>query len=615
MYKYLFILGISLFTTASSQAGSLDQGEDISEEIDCKNKIMEEMSDAVNLVCMQKGNTHCVDVNYRCKTHQREIFSGVDLKQSLSKPELVWNGQGGRGGVITDAAFCLLADLSHKKVINSRTYETGIGEMSFHQTLGLLSLEPLTQQLRAYHSLSVCAPVLGCVDASTQSFSLSVRQSPPKDSRTTGDYEIAQTYALEMSSGESHKSAQVQTPFIPVSTPIGTIQVQPRITIENHQNVVFSPYHQNSTQGQVPFFGEQAVLLNDLYGRIPGSWFESYTGGIDAGSVKSLGWNSQVGFGQRDAVQEHSIWSPTRGYLTRPDFDFSQARSDSEKAPTFSFQAKANLTYAPTHLLPKELISNDIKLTFNIAVEPELNVRFAEQFHLFFGEGQLFLSQLLSAPHPMLTGENLRLSTGMSSQLRMVLKVGMNLVAHYLNSNGSLIKLVDVHPRFELPITEKNESIPGATAFASVRSKPNEVSTFSDFLTFQGINYSTDGQKFIQSCKNSSTPYNSTPSSEYHPGEMADLFKTMVYPCNICVGTQEVHFENQGVHSVKPSQVKMIFQSEKKSDWKCDHSRKIGCMDLCTYDPSTSTMSVFQTAHELSDLGGGKGCYSSTRGN
>jgi hypothetical protein len=591
---------------------SIEKGEDQYDEIhDCNSLAETVVTDAVNLACQYFSQSDCLSIQTKCGTHRRELFSGVDLKNTSGKANPVWNGQGGRGQLMANAAVCLMSDLAQGEKINKHALETPAGEISLNQSLGLLQFNPEKKEVKAYQSLNICMPVLGCLDAATQTVSLVERQNSYLQmlSWKAGDYTISNSYALELNVDEFHKKLELSTPPIPVDTPAGPISVQPAMTYQSNTSVIFSPYTGNSSKASVPFFGNLAILLTDLYGRTPGTSFESNLGGFIPRPGSTVGWNSQVGLGQRDANPHSVIWAPSGTDPSRPDLDLSVARVQQEKDPSIGVSVRAKVAYSPKNLLPLDLNEDGVDLNFNVFVEPKLDAAFSGQFHLFLGEGQSIPFSEANLMNHFQTGEKLILSSGISSHHSFVLSVGMDLKAVYLPPVGPGIPIIDVHPRFEVPITESTVFTPGASAYATSWSDVKESPTFAEFKTFHSDQSDLDGQEFIHSCLSQKAQDKPKPQPRFKAGNGADLFAKMLYPCNVCVGSKAVQVHTGGVDINKPGSLSLITQSVESADWKCNQEKKVGCMDLCTYDPGTKTLSIAKRASQLTDLEQDRGCY------
>jgi hypothetical protein len=453
--------------------------------------------------------------------------------------------------------------------------------------------------------------------------------------RSCGTYPIKAAHALDVMADESSRYLGLAAPVITVVTPYGPVDVQPQIQFWSKLGTVLSPFgtsaYKDHTQGPLdhrlvgPFDG--FADLYDRYGRIPGVLFSSEPWALSA----NVGWNSQVGFGSRDARPWVSAWSPgSNPNPMRPDHDLGAARSNGEKEASVHVRAEAEVSYAPTHLLPSWLKGNAVDLWFKIWVKPKADTAVAGQVELYASEG--FEYQL---DNDLDQYTQLVVRDGATAAGSFVVDAGMDLVAQIdLPSPFDDITLIDVHPNFSIPVTKgEDDSRTNAKwreARAGSGSVPAGPPAFDGPVrTFHG---DVDGASFVAQCLTEPIAEQQKDPPSFTPGDPNALNRDILYPCNICLGVGQHDIEmcaptpghslgecTQGprchpalieagtcedlIYHSTP-QTALLYPSTSNplpsdSHWECDAYTKSGCLDLCAFDPTDGVLTVAQSAEDL----------------
>ncbi|MBI5644129.1 MAG: hypothetical protein HY954_11730, partial [Deltaproteobacteria bacterium] len=92
---------------------SLNNGESVTDpaEEECgESFILDTVKDLCDLFALFSGEASCLNYSSSCNTYPRQIYAGSVIDSS----DKDWNGRGGSGRLMADAAVCTLRELSPK---------------------------------------------------------------------------------------------------------------------------------------------------------------------------------------------------------------------------------------------------------------------------------------------------------------------------------------------------------------------------------------------------------------------------------------------------------------------------------------------------------------------
>ena len=544
--------------------------------------------DAIALVTDWLGGS--VTVDRGCGTYTREIATGVVLGEPDVAPgeKPYWKGLGGRGELMADAAVCMLADLGNHPdqavTSTSPPVWTAFGPVYVEQTIGYVDWEPDARRFDGYQNVSVCAPLLGCLDATRQAFRATVRESDPVEpwGLMSGDYPIVASYSVELWSEESSYSVDATLPPIVVVTPYGPVSVEPQLHYGTQLEVIDSPFDGQAHDAHAMFFDWYWTQLDDTYGRA-GTPLVTSLVGLEGG------WASQLGLGGRDGRPTATIWAPDPADAVphRYDLDLALPRSAHEREPVVSFGAGADIRYSPTDLLPSSFLSSPFDVSFYISVKPQLDAYYASQLEILSREGKR--NSLDLGDHDT-TRSEVFLARGVTASAEANIDVTVHLSVTVWTPWGDE-DVIDIHEVVTIPLGggEASSELPGP-AFARSGSRPNGPAGLSYAQTW--ASGAVDEASFIDDCYAQDPEPAPVPPAQHHPGS-PDLDPGL-YPCNICVVQNSVATDDVDV----PADLTTLFPYGEPT-WSCrQHSN--GCFDLCRFDSTTGQFTAIEkSAPEL----------------
>lgn len=611
----------------------------------CENSfVIEKVSKLCELFALVSGGDACVSQTSSCNSYQRQIYTGSDLGLANTTNK-AWNGRGGSGPLMADAALCTLRELSPKvpgggPLLSERSLNIGIGDVKVEQEVGYINFERDNARFKGYRKLRVEIPVLGKFDAITQNIdfrkvyygSLQLFD----EQRYAGDYPLLYGYGLNLSSEEKSKFLDIKPPAFNVTTPIGVFEAQPDFCYKSNTVVADTPLVTDHTYIPLPNDdydnSPAAIKLADLYGVIPGvgnnatpppsvSPFEDY-------KSKRTGWISQVGLGTRGSGSgsdpckgsgSDKLWSyPKSGFFSRPDyypfgvsdFDFKsyEGRSDEENRPSVYARASASLKYPkdPSELLPGWVFGlPGLDWDAYIKVTPTIEFGAAGQFGLGVAEGTDYgNNKTTEFGKPYLKGRSSALGiysgVEVDASFEVLAELKIFVSADYWFDT---VELIDINPKFPIPLAGDHlySDVKLASALsASSSSKPDLPETLDSLWTFTG--QKPDPGDFIYQCyaKEKEIPEEKPPDSEPEKGNPEDLFEFL--PCNICMATDAVIDPKTG-EIIEPAHQDILGQVEPTPPavWECDAHAKSGCMDLCKLNKETGEFTVVKNPSEIAD--------------
>lgn len=562
-----------------------------------------------------------------CKEPATDLVAGTDLDFVGPNPSN-YCGLGGRGKPIGEAALCLLRDLANPArapssgdpgIHLSNGFSIGIGNVSVDQRVGFVKFELAARRMRGYHSVSFCLPVLGCVNNQTQRFTATLMHVPDGPAPCSS-YEFENPWLLRLDSDDTEHNATIEVGPFPVYTPVGPVNVTPRLDYEANLEAVASDWAAGNaatarTQGCA---SASLVDVADSSGVL----FASTLAGQSP--IALSGWDSILGLGGRDPDTGSAVWSPPAGdFPPRPDFDFSIARATDEKRPVNRFHAGVDVTYG--------LDALGIKLSFppfsldaaEVFVTSELDAAFSSQFQLAFEEERYKVIPPDCKPNAFTAVE---LQSALSAFAELLVKAGIRI--EFSIDLGFYTKHFRI--RKEVPVI--NPTTPGPVPMLGPLAKaqllvgtppPIGSEAYDQFVSFSAD--SENGVAFVTECLTEPPPPDQPPPPppQFTPGDPRDLLEPLRFPCNICLFLPNSIFsacvpkagvpadydcgfgvnggpcpdpncENVPISppvSVNLTEVLFpISQASLPADqqWLCNQTEKSGCFDLCQYDPNAS---------------------------
>ena len=613
------------------------------------------LADVINAICSLTagGGGGCINQCDTCTQTEPQLFTGVTLNPpSVGNPQ--WCELGGRGQIMGEAALCLLRDLAQPAqspsqggpgiTISSPPISLGpLGNVQSTQRVGFLSFDVPNRVMRGYHDMSFCLPVFGCVNNATQQFRASLIQGG--HGQHCGDYPIDTGHALDILADDDEHSLSTNISPIIIYTPYGPISVQPQFGFGSALKVIDSPYGNPATVTSVrdsytyppTSCGAPRALLFDAPPPVLGTGILlTANGGAppSGGNPQDggRGWDSQVALGGRDANPANPLWALDPSTKTRPDLDQSQARKVDEKKFVGNASASLPIAYDPSKLLPAALNSYPFHVELSLSVTPAVSTSAASQFNLYMAEG----SFRRPVPVPPDCHQLIDDSTRLVLQSRVESYAAFTITIEFkffLEINLGLFSktLIDCcDPITPVNISDK-QSQDGPPAGATSSTAPPASPSYGTFTSFSSG--AVDGAQFVAACLTEPPPPEQPlPQPGYVPGDPNQLVPQLQYPCNLCVAYDTFHSlcvpkqgsppdqpcqgvngacvdtsgqngcENQTLATPLPGGTSVLFPAPQPANkqWLCDAASKLGCYDLCTYDPSSQTpLVVVQSAIDV----------------
>lgn len=610
-----------------------------------------------------------------CVVATQEIFTGVEFTQPLrravtggkvtlkglsarSKPT-AWNGLGGQGAEMQDAAICLARELAAAPIAATASFVDAPVDLAIEQSVRFTAFDPTGKRVAGYHSARLKAPLIGDIELVRQRFDMkAVASSVPPPGRFALEQRILSTHALSFEAEGAAQSLLVELPTFQIATPIGPINVKPEMAVGRSAGWVIAPYANGAQPIKRVLFPpppDGQLDVYDVYGRQGGLDFVSKVGGaaapipapvvdevivgsgefVPVAKIRGAGWSSDVGLGSRDPTLSGKVWDPAAA-PARPDADFSKARNDAEKLPTASAIAAADVRYSPLNLLPASIRNNPyIDIQFDLFVKPAIGVQGSSQLHIAVDEGGYFDSgerETVGGPAAIEALPGVKPTASVSNradeQSGFSMRSGAQLAAAIGMTGGLDLKivldppivssktLVSRHPRFGVIAYEKTSGVAKGDRSAAAISRYEFGKPYAS-MTSLASGAVADGGAFIKACyagKASSQPVPEEPF--YAPGAPEDILDITEIECNICVGIaeDETYIDENGAtqkiakfyetilpatNNPKPASVRT----------KCKAAHHIGCHDVCKVDwnkvkaGGEFDLTVTWTASELATQG------------
>lgn len=599
------------------------------------------LCNALPLVEGECGRCDC------CRDLTFDLFTGTDL-QLVGPDPTKFCKIGNRGQPMGEAALCLLRDLAAPARSPSlggpgihleRGGSLGVvGPVSIAQHIGFVDFNLAARRMRGFHAVSVCAPVLGCIQNQVQPFTATLQQVVGPVG-TCGDYQFRTPWILHVETEELVQNVGLRLPPVPIVTPVGEFKVQPFFGYELNLEAVTSPWaaDNHGTLRDTPLGGCVFPRLRDVV---------DANGGVFASSVAVLptstsdGWDARLGLGTRDPDPKGQVWvpPPNNEFPDRPDDDFSMARKDTEKQPTARLHTGIEVTYPIANLVPKLNKPPLHLLTAEAFVNSALDAAFVSQFALGVDEGKPGPAGGDCTP-PAET--RVMLQSAIDAQASIDVTIGLRIEVE-LNLLFTT-KTFRFNPKVTPPPVVKVDFAspmlgPNASAAMMPAASPPSLASYNSFISFSAGG--ENGDAFVDACLVQPPPPPQTiPTPVTEPGDPLDLIRPQEFPCNICLFfpsmvTQaclprpelvaagiipadydecdlaingmpctDPNCSNQPISPPVPVDLKdVIFPVSQagfpaSERWMCDAFEKFGCYDLCRYDPSAADpLTITQSA-------------------
>ncbi|MFN3960313.1 MAG: hypothetical protein ACK4NP_10415 [Parvularculaceae bacterium] len=542
-----------------------------------------------------------------------------------------WNGLGGQGVEMQDAAICLARDLETAPISAEASFADAPVDLSLKQAIRFTHFDPKGRRVEGYHSARLKAPLIGDIELVRQKFQIAAVDSNvmPLNARAL-DRRIASSHAVLLEAEGAGQSLLVELPSIQVSTPVGPINIKPEMFVGRSAGWVIAPYSNGADPFKRTVFPpppDGALDMRDVYGRLGGLDYVSKVGGaaapivapvidkvvlsgnefVSVAMIRGAGWTSDAGLGSRDPSLSGKAWTLTDSE-DRPDADFSKARNDAEKLPTASAIAGADVRYSPLNLLPASIRNNPyIDIEFEIFVKPAIGVQGSSQLHLAFEEGGYFEigeheTEPGPAPKEPIPGvkPGSLVANHADEQARFSMRSGAQIAAAIGMTGGLDLKvvldppvissktLVNKHPRFGVVAYEKTSGVAAGDRSAMAISRFGTGKSYAAMTRLTGGALS-DGGAFIKACyaaQETSVPIPEEPY--YQPGGPEEILEITEIECNICVGLaeDETFIDALG----KPQKIEKFYETILPAtnnpkppalQTKCMAAHHIGCHDVC----------------------------------
>jgi hypothetical protein len=116
------------------------------EQNDCDNSFVLE---SLNTLCELFGAGSCLKQTSKCNDYSRQIYTGSTLVEEGK----LWNGRGGSGHLMADAALCTLRELSPKvsnvgPLRSGVDINIGIGDVKVRQEVGYLDFDRVNARFK-----------------------------------------------------------------------------------------------------------------------------------------------------------------------------------------------------------------------------------------------------------------------------------------------------------------------------------------------------------------------------------------------------------------------------------------------------------------------------------
>lgn len=641
MFRLLSVVApLALLFGFSSLALADINGNPVVKTEACKDSVFSSIQKICQLV--DSLGASCKITADQCVSASQEMYTGSAIELATPTNHKAWNGFGGMGAPYSLATVCLMRDLADqpdKKISLQATASTLLGDISAKQEIGFLSFDKKTKVFEGYHRLKACGPVVGCLDAYTQKFKLTpVMVNTTGTGKKAGLYEIKESHALDFWADGLGQGILVNLPGVMVPTPVGPLSVEPQFRFGRVTGFVLAPYNGNKkTSFADPLLGESANRTIDVYGRNPGTDASTQSpidivGGDAVWKYSAKGWLSQVALGSRDANPKNAVWKQPAGveYPKRGDMDMTLARSDAEKTPNAYLGASIKVEYSLKNLIPPAILnfgcSGFVKICLidaSVFAKPTIDVAYMSQLNILQNEQISWNKKVDSngiTPIPNLFPENMDQSksasifAAASTAARFALDAGLDFSVKLI-INGLFTKIdkfiVNIHPR--TTIAEKIDKGYSDKKIFGARSQAKKILAdkkfFQQYVTVTGVNHATKpgdgGVAHIQQClAKPSEQAPMPPEPTYTPGNPQALVDKIEYPCNICIGWEDIHYvDDSKLPKVEKGQVGTILPAPQtgfaaKDRWTCKLAMQSGCYDMCKMDAS-GKLSVTRTAIQM----------------
>lgn len=579
----------------------------------------------IEALCKIFGVDPCVSQDAFCTKYQRQIFTGTRLGDPTAG---LWNGRGGSGDPMEDALLCTMRQLSPEldgPLHSEAQVDLGpVGLVFVHQEVGYNDWDRLAHRFSGYRRVEVKMPIIGDAQPITQQFSLQGRVLGTSGN-SAGTYPILYGYGIDVSTEKKGRGIEFSPPDISIQTPYGAIAVKPEYIYKSFGATIDSPYAANPEPSMHDVSGLFSpsgpdLRLVDLYGIYPGASITTVPVVFNDLQAARGAWSSQLGLGTRGVLFGQEPWSPpATGPIDRPDLDLLMPRSLEEALPSVYANASATVTWPDnwTELLPAWVgdlpFLTDESPKVVLVVKPTIETGVSSQ---------LFLGVEERTDHEVGGGEfefhscrrstmNLKAQAGAYGTFKVDLSViiRVKLDIPFVGEKS----IVDVDHTIPIPLFGDPPTDDGhldqAVAISLTDGTPDFPETVDALSTFdEELIEGGAVSSFYDACFAPEQPTaQDTPVTTPKKGDPADLFDFALYPCNICIYTRAGTFDSikqqylieAAKHPNDPDWPAwsdaipgdwhdLFFPATTAPSWSCDDPGKMGCYDLCRFEPPST---------------------------
>ena len=364
----------------TTNSSSVDQGNIENTPEPCNSFLS---SSALSIVCqaLQQLSGSCGITPPTCSNQAQELYAGSSLQLPKDNSSTEWNNMGGAGKSLSDAAVCLLSDLSKGAKTNEADAQLLGLTFSTIQTIGFISFDPVAKVFQGYQRVQVCMPVVGCFDAKIQGIKAQANLNDPAyagglDLHADG-FPIAKAYGLVLTLEQSDEGFSASAPAITIATPYGNISVQPGIAYSSHMGTTIFQAADDVLVDMDTWLPQVVNVLGTNAGALMETHVES------AALPGDTGWVSQAGIGSRQASHPNDpIW--TGGFTApRPDIqNMTLARTADELKPVSDYSVRVPIQYSP----PLPFIVPPLQADFDVVVQPQVEIRYSSTLEAEFAQ-------------------------------------------------------------------------------------------------------------------------------------------------------------------------------------------------------------------------------------
>lgn len=557
--------------------------------------------DGILKLCQLFGGG-CDEPKSQCQTYARQLFTGTAIKPGTQGSG---NGMGGSGELVADALLCTMRELSPQLRgplrVSAPSIDLGIGDLVATQEIGFVEWRRVNPMFRGYRKIVLKLPVVGKTDGLAQGFKLTrVKYTRSGTNPFAGNREIVSSHALIIDTEDRTKKIVIRPKGFPVTTPVGVFTVSPSFDYSTRAQIVDGGF--KTADVDIPNFlgGANTVRYTDIFGLNAGlarTTIPDATMSVSTGA----GWISHIALGSRAPLTGAKIWAPAGVLHNRPDLDFSKPRSSVEADPSINVLAKATVRYPdnPLDFLPDWIdaipfLSKNSIVAF-VEVSPTIEAGAAGHLYLGAAEGRGHTyPQEFKIAYSRFSNSALMTGLSVAGSFRIEVRLALKVKADFPWPVGETT-FIDLDKTIPIPLTgDKRETKPEAVGGWSSDFQAPE--TLDHLRTLYANHAGSAAGAALKTCYAAENQPNAQPAPQTppEPGNPKDLFKNMLWPCDICVFTKAVKHDgrNDPAWSHKlvdlPARGEYVMRSTGTPNWKCSAPAKSGCMNMCRMNPDRS---------------------------